>query len=48
MMDLFLVFTHILATIAKLARPGGARALVAGNLLLKKQFLIINLCMANY
>ncbi len=48
MMDLFLVFAHILATIAKLLKPGGARALAAGNLLLKKQLLIINLRMANY
>ncbi|MEE9240333.1 MAG: helix-turn-helix domain-containing protein, partial [bacterium] len=42
MKTLFLVFAHILATIAKLLRPGGAKALVAENLLLKQQFLIIS------
>ncbi|MFC1492289.1 helix-turn-helix domain-containing protein, partial [Nitrospinota bacterium] len=42
MKNLFLVFAHILAAIAKLLRPGGARALVSENLLLKKQLLIIN------
>jgi hypothetical protein len=39
MMNLFLLFAHVLATIAKLYRPGGARALVSENLLLKKQLL---------
>ena len=42
MMNLFLVFAHLLATIAKLLRPGGAKALVSENLLLKQQLLIIN------
>ncbi len=41
MINLFLVFAHLLATIAKLLRPGGARALVSENLLLKKQLLIV-------
>jgi hypothetical protein len=41
MKSLFLVFTHILATIAKLMRPGGVRGLAAENLLLKQQLLII-------
>jgi len=41
MENLFVVFAHILATIANLLRPGGARALVSENLLLKKQLLII-------
>jgi hypothetical protein len=38
---LFLVFAHMLATIVKLFRPGGAKALVSENLLLKQQLLII-------
>jgi len=42
MENLFVVFAHILATIAKLLRPGGARALAAENLLLKQQLLIIS------
>ena len=42
MKTLFLVFAHILVTIAKLLRPGGAKALVADNLLLKQQLLIIS------
>ncbi len=33
-------FHHILATIAKVLTPGGARALVAEHLLLKQQLLI--------
>jgi hypothetical protein len=41
MMNLFLLIAHILATFAKLLRPGGAKALVSENLLLKKQLLII-------
>ena len=42
MKNLFLIFAHILATISKLLRPGGAKALVFENLLLKQQLLIIN------
>ena len=42
MINLFLVFAHLLATIAKLLRPGGVRALVSENLLLKQQLLVIN------
>ena len=42
MPTLILNFTHIMATIARLLRPDGAKALVAENLLLKKQLLIIN------
>jgi hypothetical protein len=38
---LFLLFAHILTTIAKLLRPGGAKALVSENLLLKKQLIIV-------
>ena len=42
MKNLFVVFAHILATIAKLLRPSGAKALVSENLLLKQQLLVIN------
>jgi transposase InsO family protein len=42
MKNLFLIFAHTPAAIARLLRPGGARALVAENLLLKQQILIIN------
>ncbi|MEE9240935.1 MAG: integrase core domain-containing protein, partial [bacterium] len=37
MMTLSLVFAHIPGTIAKLLRPGGAKALAAENLLLRIQ-----------
>jgi transposase InsO family protein len=37
----FLLFAHILATFAKLLSPGGAKALVSENLLLKQQLLVI-------
>jgi hypothetical protein len=42
MENLFVAFAHILSTIAKLLRPGGAKALVSKNLILKQQLLIIN------
>ena len=42
MENLFVVFAHILATIAKLLMLGGAKALVSENLLLKQQLLVIN------
>ena len=38
--SLFLVFAHTLATIAKLLRPGGRKARITENLLLKQQLLI--------
>jgi hypothetical protein len=40
MIHLLLLAVHLLATIAKLVRPGGVRAVVAESLLLKKQLLI--------
>ena len=40
MENLFVVFAHILATVAKLLTPDGAKALVSENLLLKQQLLI--------
>ena len=42
MMHLLILAVHLLATIAKLVRPGGIRAVVAESLLLKHQLLIIS------
>ncbi len=42
MRDLAISFVHLLATIAKLMGPGGARALVAEPLLVKHQLVILN------
>jgi putative transposase len=42
MRDLLILLAHLLATIAKLLGPGGARAVVADSLLMKQQLLIIN------
>ena len=40
MMHLLILAIHLLATIAKLVRPGGVRAIVTESLLLKHQLLI--------
>ena len=42
MRDLLLLVIHVLTTIVKLLRPGGARAIVAESLVLKHQLLILN------
>ena len=42
MRDLTVLFLHLLATLARLAGPGGARSVVAESLLLKQQLLILN------
>ena len=42
MRDLAVLFVHLIATVARLLRPGGARAVVAESLLLKHQLLILN------
>jgi hypothetical protein len=42
MRDLAVLFLHVLATVARPAGPGGARALVAESLLVKQQLLILN------
>jgi hypothetical protein len=36
----FFLFFDLLTTLAKLTRPGGARSVVAENLLLKQQLII--------
>lgn len=38
----FLFISHLLATLIKSLRPGGSKALIAENLLLKQQLLILN------
>jgi hypothetical protein len=40
MIHLLILAVHLLATIAKLMRPGGVRAVVAESLLLKHQLVI--------
>jgi len=42
MRDLAILFIHLLVTIARLMRPGGARAVVAESLLVKHQLVILN------
>ena len=42
MSDLAILFVHFLATIAKLMRPGGGRAVVVESLLLKHQLMVLN------
>jgi hypothetical protein len=42
MRDLAILFIHLLTTIARLMRPGGARAAVAESLLVKHQLIILN------
>ena len=42
MRDLAVLFLHILATVARLAGPGGARAVVAESVLVKQQLLMLN------
>jgi hypothetical protein len=40
--DLAFLLLHLLATVARLAGPGGARSVVAESVLLKRQLLILN------
>lgn len=42
MRDLAILLIHLIATIAKLMGPGGARAIVAESLLVKHQLIILN------
>jgi hypothetical protein len=42
MRDLAVLFLHLLATVARLVGPGGARAVVAESVLIKQQLLILN------
>jgi len=40
--DLFILLGHLLTTVAKLLRPGGARAVTAESVLMKQQLLLLN------
>jgi hypothetical protein len=40
--DSAFLFLHLLATVARLAGPGGARSVVAESVLVKQQLLILN------
>jgi putative transposase len=42
MRHLFMLFVHVLATIARLLGPGGIRSVVAESVLIKHQLLILN------
>ncbi len=42
MRDLIILFVHLIATIARLLGPGGARGVIAESLLVKHQLLIVN------
>ncbi len=42
MRDLAILFIHLLATITKLMRAGGGRAVLAESLLLKHQLVVLN------
>jgi putative transposase len=42
MRDLFILFIHLLTTVARLASPDGVRSVVAESLLVKHQLLILN------
>ncbi len=42
MHDLAVLFLHLLATVARLAGPGGARSVVAESVLVRQQLLILN------
>jgi len=44
MRELFILVAHLLTTLTKLMRPGGARAVAAESLMLKHQMLILNRC----
>jgi transposase InsO family protein len=41
MKDMIILFIHLLTTAAKLLGPGGAKAIIAENLLLKQQLLVV-------
>jgi hypothetical protein len=40
--DLAVLLLHLLATVARLVGPGGARSVVAESVLVKHQLLILN------
>ena len=42
MRDLIILLVHLIATLAQLMGPGGARSVIAESLLVKQQLLILN------
>ena len=42
MRDIIVMCVHLLATLVRLARPGGVRSVIAESVLLKHQLLILN------
>src|ERR1700694_4160704 len=42
MRDLAVLFLHLIATVVRLAGPGGARSVVAESVLVKQQLVILN------
>ena len=42
MHDIFVLFVHIIATVFRLARPGGWRSVIAESALVRHQLLILN------
>ena len=41
MKDIVILLVHLLTTVAKLLGPGGTKAVIAENLLLKQQLLVV-------
>jgi hypothetical protein len=44
MRDLLVLFVHLIVTMARLARPGGLRSVVAESVLVRHQLLVLNRC----
>jgi putative transposase len=44
MLDVVLLFVHALTIVVRLARPGGARSILAESVFLKHQLLVLNRC----
>ena len=42
MRDLIILFVHVIATVVRVLRPGGVRAVIAESVLAKHQLLILN------
>src|SRR6476661_576676 len=42
MRDFLILFVHLVVTVARLARPGGLRSVVAESALLRHQLLVLN------
>jgi hypothetical protein len=42
MRDFLILFVHLVVTVARLARPGGLRSVVAESVLVRHQLLVLN------